>query len=131
MLGSQSPYPPWKEGMTHACENITFPKLLLRAVTIAFQVLTVSISGKHVGVNNSDREINVGRLLSFLFIDAVREPTYYFQPRLICILHVFMSINCLMFFSIDECFCFLFQRFYCQFYVLSILYLLNLKNFIF
>ena len=35
--------------MTHACENITFPKLLLRAVTVVFQVLTVSISCKHVG----------------------------------------------------------------------------------
>ena len=23
---------PWTEGMTHACENITFPQLLLRAV---------------------------------------------------------------------------------------------------
>ena len=24
----------WTEGMTHACENITFPQLLLRAVKI-------------------------------------------------------------------------------------------------
>ena len=24
--------PPWTEGMTHACENITFSQLLLRAV---------------------------------------------------------------------------------------------------
>ena len=28
--------PPWTEGMTHACENITFPQLLLQAVKIAF-----------------------------------------------------------------------------------------------
>ena len=36
MLGSQipPPHPLWTEGMTHACENITFPQLLLRAVKI-------------------------------------------------------------------------------------------------
>ena len=28
-----SPPPLWTEGMTHACENITFPQLLLQAVT--------------------------------------------------------------------------------------------------
>ena len=71
--------------------------------TTVFRVLTVSISGKHVGVNNSDREINVGSLLAFLYIDTPRETTLYFQPRLIYILHMFMSINCLMFFSIDKC----------------------------
>ena len=33
MLGSQPhPHPPWTEGMTHTCENITFPQLRLRAV---------------------------------------------------------------------------------------------------
>ena len=26
--------PPWTEFLTHACENITFPQLLLRAVII-------------------------------------------------------------------------------------------------
>ena len=26
--------PPWTKGMTHACENITFPQLLLRTVKI-------------------------------------------------------------------------------------------------
>ena len=26
--------PSWTEGMTHACENITFPQLLLRVVII-------------------------------------------------------------------------------------------------
>ena len=61
--------------------------------TTVFQVLTVSISGKHMGGNNSDREINVGRLLAFLFIDTPREQTNSFQPRLIYILHVFMSIS--------------------------------------
>ena len=29
------PPPPWIEGMTHVCENITFPQLLLRAVIIS------------------------------------------------------------------------------------------------
>ena len=34
-LPGQTPPPPlWIEGMTHACENIAFPQLLLRAVTI-------------------------------------------------------------------------------------------------
>ena len=30
--GPRGRHPPWTEGMTHACENITFPQLLLRAV---------------------------------------------------------------------------------------------------
>ena len=31
-----SPFPLWTKGMTHACENITIPQLLLRAVTRYF-----------------------------------------------------------------------------------------------
>ena len=31
-----TPSPPsWREGRTHACENITFPRVLLRAVTVS------------------------------------------------------------------------------------------------
>ena len=31
----QTPPTPWTDFLTHACENITFPKLLLRAVKIS------------------------------------------------------------------------------------------------
>ena len=31
--------PQWTEFLTHACENITFPQLLLQTVTIGFSFL--------------------------------------------------------------------------------------------
>ena len=33
--------PPWTEFLTHACENITFPQLLLRAVIIQLWKLDI------------------------------------------------------------------------------------------
>ena len=35
--GAHLPLPPWTEFLTHACENITFPQLLLRTVKISFR----------------------------------------------------------------------------------------------
>ena len=32
--GIHTPLPPWTEFLTHACENITFPQLLMRTVII-------------------------------------------------------------------------------------------------
>ena len=36
VMRQTSPPPPWTDFLTYACENITFPQLLLRAVIIDF-----------------------------------------------------------------------------------------------
>ena len=36
-----TPLPPWTEFLTHACENITFPQLLLQAVTKQVSLVTM------------------------------------------------------------------------------------------
>ena len=43
-MQSLPPPPPWTKGMTRACENITFPQLLLRAVRMlgTWSVCTIS-----------------------------------------------------------------------------------------
>ena len=42
--------PPWTEFLTHACENITFPQLLLRTVNIQSLVVSVSATDCHVQI---------------------------------------------------------------------------------
>ena len=41
VCGIHTPLPPWTEFLTHACENITFPQLLLQSVTKQVSLVTM------------------------------------------------------------------------------------------
>ena len=50
LVGCTPPLPPWTEFLTHACENITFPQLLLRMVKMIFLIaITISVNNHPLG----------------------------------------------------------------------------------
>ena len=56
-----NPPPPWTEFLTHACENITFPQLLLRAVTSVYlKVMSTHSVRKIKCTSDKNSEKNLG-----------------------------------------------------------------------